>query len=201
MTWLLASPFLVFLLCLALALPYASFRKASRNTAGADGQPSRFRTEREKHHLTTFLRTVVLVPLVVLALIQGGLFAVHHYVLPEDTTLSELFGEFHPETSLHAPDLEAWNEAIDASRRDEAFLAWQEAQGLAPGSARATLSEVLLDHWPNHIAFLLVALAYLIWFARRRYIPAARTYHRGVTRRARRYEVRDACEPGVVTMS
>ena len=201
MTWILAAPLLFFLLGLALVLPYASFRKAARNTSDADGRPSRFRTEREKHHLSTFLRTAAFVPLVVLTLIQGGLFVVHHYVVPEDTTLSELFGEFHPETSLHAPDLEAWNEAIEANQRDEAFLAWQQAQGLAPNAEGATLTELLLDHWPLHIAFPLVALAYLVWFVRSRYLPAARTYHRGVTRRARRYEVRDACEPGVLTMS
>ena len=198
MIWLVAGPVLVFLLGLAALLPYASFRTAARNTHREDGQRSRQRTQRELHHLRTFLRTAVLVPLVALAALQGGLYLVHAYVIP-DTTLSELFGEYHPETSLHAPDLDAWNEAIDADRRDRDYEAWREAQGLASKST-SPLAEVLVEHWPIHLAFLILPLAYFVWFVRRRYLPAARTYHHGVTRRQKRYALR-AGDTSVLSLS
>lgn len=188
MTWLLAGPVLVFLLGLAALLPYASFRTAARNTRREDGQRSEQRTHRELHHLKTFLRTAVLVPLGVLVGVQGGFYLIHAYVIP-DTTLSELFGEYHPETSLHAPDLEAWSEAIDADRRDRDYEAWLQAQGLAPAS-NSPFTEVLVEHWPLHLAFLILPLVYAVWFVRQRYLPAARTYHRGVTQRASRYALR-----------
>jgi len=198
MLWLVAGPVLVFLLSLAVLLPYASLRTAVRNTHREEGQRSRQRTQRELHHLRRFLRTAVLTPLVVLGALQGGLYLVHAYVIP-DTTLSDLFGEYHPETSLHAPDLDAWNEAIDADRRDRDYQAWLEAQDLAPKST-SPLAEVLVEHWPLHLAFLILPLAYLLWFARRRYLPAARAYHRGVTRRQKRYALR-AGDTSVLSLS
>jgi hypothetical protein len=198
MLWLVAGPVLVFLLSLAVLLPYASLRTAVRNTRRADGHRSRQRTQRELHHLRRFLRSAALVPLLVLILLQSGLYLVHTYVVP-DTTLSELFGEYHPETSLHAPDLEAWNEAIDADRRDRDYEAWREAQGLAPAST-TPMAEVLVEHWPLHLAFLILPLAYFVWFVRRRYLPAARTYHRGVTRREKRYALR-AGDTSVLSLS
>jgi hypothetical protein len=140
----------------------------------------------------------VLVPLVVLVGLQSGLYLVHAYVIP-DTTLSELFGEYHPETSLHAPDLEAWNEAIEADRRDREYQAWREAQGLAPAST-TPITEVFLEHWPLHLAFVILPLAYAVWFIRRRYLPAARAYHRGVKRRATRYALR-AGDASVLSLS
>lgn len=188
MLWLVAGPVLLFLLGLAVSLPYASLQTAARNPLREDGQRSSRRTERELYHLKTFLRAAVLVPLLVLVGLQGGLYLVHTHVIP-DTTLSDLFGEYHPETSLHAPDLEAWNEAIEADRRDRDYQAWLEAQGLAPKS-RSPLVEVFVEHWPLHLAFVILPLVYLVWFARRRYFPAARTYHRGVTQRANRYAIR-----------
>lgn len=198
MIWLVAGPVLVLLLGLAVLLPYASLQTAARNTRRGDGERSRQRTQRELHHLKRFLRAVLLVPLVVLVVLQGGLYLVHAYVVP-DTTLSELFGEYHPETSLHAPDLDAWNEAIDADRRDREYEAWREAQGLASKST-SPLTEVLVEHWPIHLAFLILPLAYFVWFVRQRYLPAARAYHHGVTRRQKRYALR-AGDTSVLSLS
>lgn len=189
MTWLFAGPLLIFLLGIAALLPYASLAAAARNTRRSSGRRSTRRTHRELHHVTTFLRDAALVPLVVLFLLQGTLFTVHTYVVPDDTTLSELFGEYHPEVSLHAPDLEAWNDAIEANRRDRAYVHWQQQQGLIPASVLPP-SEVLIEHWPLHLVFLVLPLAYLTWFFRRRYIAAARTYHRGVAQRQKRYALR-----------
>ena len=191
MTWLFAGPLLVFLLGIAALLPYPSLATAARNTRRSNGRRSTRRTRRELHHVTTFLRDAALVPLVALLLLQGTLFAVHHYAVPDDTTLSELFGEYHPEVSLHAPDLEAWNDAIEANQRDLAYADWQQRQGLIPASV-VPPSEVLMEHWPLHIVFLVLPLAYLTWFFRRRYVAAARTYHRGVVQRQKQYALRVA---------
>lgn len=195
MTWLFAGPLLVLLLGIAALLPYASLSTAARNTRRPSGRRSARRsarrTRRELHHAAAFLRDAALVPLVVLLLLQGTLFAVHHYVVPDDTTLSELFGEYHPEVSLHAPDLEAWNDTIEANRRDLAYAEWQQRQGLIPASV-VPPSEVLMEHWPLHIVFLVLPLGYLTWFFRRRYVAAARSYHRGVAQRQKQYALRAA---------
>ena len=191
MMWLFAGPILMLLLGIAALLPYASFQAASRNARRPDGGWSPRRTRREAHHAVTFLRDAALVPFVMLVLMQGSMFAVHHYVVPDDTTLNDLFGEYHPEVALHAPDLEAWNEAIEANRRDRAYATWQQAQGLIPVTA-TPLSEVLAEHWPLHVAFIAFSLAFLTWFFRRRYVDAARSYHRGVVQRSKQYALRVA---------
>lgn len=188
MTWLFAGPILVLLLGIAALLPYASLQTAARNTRRSGGQRSARRARRELHHAATFLRDAALVPLVILVLMQGSLFAVHTYLVPDDTTLSDLFGEYHPEVSLHAPDLEAWHEAIEANRRDRAYAAWQQAQGLIPVTA-VPVTEVLAEHWPLHLVFLALPLAFLTWFFRRRYVDAAQAYHRGVVQRSKRHDL------------
>lgn len=191
MTWLFAGPILVLLVGIVALLPYASLSAAARNTRRSSGQRSARRTRRELHHAATFLRNAALVPLAILLLMQGGLFAVHHYVIPDDTTLSDLFGEYHPEVALHAPDLEAWDEAIEANRRDRAYATWQQAQGLIPVTAIPP-SEVLMEHWPLHVVFLVLPLVFLTWFFQRRYVAAARAYHRGVVQRSARHALRIA---------
>ncbi len=185
MTWLLAGPILLLLAMLAVLLPYPTLRLAARNSQRAEGVRSTRRTRRELHHATPFLRDAVLVPVVVIVLLQGASFVIHGYVVP-DTTLSELFGEYHPEVSLHAPDLEAWNEAIEATHRDRDYEAWRQAQGLAPQTP-TSIDEVLVEHWPLHLVFVLLPLVYLAWFFSRRYFALARSYHRGVAQRAKRY--------------
>jgi hypothetical protein len=187
MTWLLAGPILVFLLGIAALLPYASLQTAARNTRRSGGQRSRRRTRRELRYLGSFLRNGVLVPLLALVLMQGGLFFVHTTVIPDNTVLSEIFGEYHPETSLHAPDLDAWNEAIEADRRERALRASQQMQGLLPPPPPPPISEVLLEHWPIHLAFLFLPMAYVVWFFRRRYVALAQAYHHGVARRHKGY--------------
>lgn len=186
MTWLLVGPILVFLLGIAALLPYASLQTAARNTRRSGGQRSRRRMRRELRYLGSFLRDGALVPLVVLVLLQGGLLFVHTTVIPDNTILSEIFGEYHPETSLHAPDLDAWNDAIAADRRERELRASQQAQGLLPVPA-VPISEVLVEHWPVHLVFLVLPLAYIVWFFRRRYLTLTQAYHHGVVRRHKEY--------------
>lgn len=193
MTWLLVGPILLLLASVAALLPYASFRLAARNSLRPEGGRSPRRTRRELHHLAPFLRDAVLAPLLVVVALQGAAFVTHYYVIP-DTTLSDLFGEHHPEVSLHAPDLEAWDEAIEADHRDRAYETWRQAQGLAPRTS-PSLGEVMAEHWPMHLVFVLLPLAYLAWFFRRRYFAEARRYHRGVVQRARRYALRGTSPP------
>jgi hypothetical protein len=191
MTWLLTGPFLLLLVSLVALLPYASLRLAMQNSRRPDGERSTHRTQREHHHLSVFLRRGVLTPFLVLVAFSGAAFVLHHYLVP-DMTLSELFGEYHPEVALHAPDLKAWGEAIEANRRDQAYREWQQAQGLAPAPA-PSLATVMVEHWTLlHPVILLLPLAYLTWFFRRRYFAAARDYHRGVVRRSKRYALRAA---------
>jgi hypothetical protein len=186
MTWLLAGPALALFLGLIALLPYGSLLTAARNTRRSNGRRSTRRTRRELHHVATFLRDAALVPLVLLVLMQGALFAVHTYVVPDNTTLSEIFGEYHPEVSLHAPDLEAWDEAIRADQRDRAYVAWQQAQGMIPSTPTA-VSDLLVEHWPLHLIFFALPFAFLTWFFRRRYFALARAYHLGVAQRSKRY--------------
>jgi hypothetical protein len=186
MEWLSVGSVLALILGIAALLPYGSLRKAAANARRPNGRRSPRRIRRELHHAAVFFRSAALVPLVALLLLQGALFAVHAYVVPDATTLSDLFGTYHPEVSLHAPDLEAWDEAIRADQRDRAYDAWKHEQGLA-SVAPPAVSEFLLEHWPLHVVFSVLPLAFLTWFFRGPYLIAARAYHLGVVQRSKQY--------------
>ena len=189
MFFLLLGPIGLTVLLLAAFLPYRSFRVAARNGKVGNERSSR-RTRREMRHAKRFLRSAVLVPLLIVVLIQGALFCLHFYLVP-DTTLSDLFGAYHPEVALHAPDLEAWDEAIEAKRRDQAYREWQQAEGLLPES-HPTIVATLIEHWPIHLVIPLFPLAFLAWFMTRHFFNMSQRYHHGVVRRSKRYALHGA---------
>lgn len=195
MLWLLAGPFLLLLLAVSAFLPYPALRTAVTNVRRPDGTRSSHRTRREARHLATFLRSAVLVPLAVLVSLQGGAFVIHNYVVPNDTTLSALFGENHPDVTLHAPALEIWDGEIQTSRLSDALAAegYNDVLDTAPDEHTfGFLGGLLVDHWPLHLIFLFLPLAYLAVFFRKPFFTAVRTYHAGVARRAKRYALHSA---------
>lgn len=189
MLWLYALPFLLLLGGAALRLPYDALAHARRNTLRADGSRSERRTRREASHALGLLWRAAGVPLAVMLVAAGGMRAVHLWVMP-DVSLAPIFGDYHPETSLHAPDLEAWEEAIEATRRERAFRAWREAQGLdAPTTP--SLGEQMAEHWPLHAVFPLLLLAFALWYVLRVVPGAADAYRAGVLGRGTEYLRRD----------
>lgn len=192
MAWLFALPLLLLLVGTALCMPYDAFRVAVRNTHRGDGARSPSRTQREVRHAQRLLWRTLLAPLL-LMLVAGLLMrGFHLYVMP-DSPLGALFGEYHPEVSLHAPDLDAWEEAIEASRRDEAHQAWREAQGLSPTTA-TSWKQALTEHWPVHFLFLVALYAFVPWYLLRTTPRATKRYREGVAARSRRYLHRDLAD-------
>ncbi len=192
MFWIFAGPVVLLLVAFPALLPYRSLRLALRNGRHADGSRSRSRSRREARHAARLLGKTLLLPLGAFVLLEAGLFLFHRYAVP-DPTLQELFGEYLPETSLHAPDLDAWNEAIAAAERDAETEALRDAADAAQhrrARTRRTPREVLFEHWPLHLVFLIVPSALLLWFLGRFYLPAARAYHAGVRKRHDRYRLR-----------
>jgi len=185
MVWLFLLPFLLLLGGAALRLPYDALRLGLRNAHRGDGVRSQSRTRREVRHASRLLWRTVGAPLLVMLLAAGAMRAIHLYAMP-DESLAQIFGDYHPETSLHAPDLEAWQEAIEATRREKAYQAWREAQGLAPPSS-APLGAQIAQHWPLHPTYLLLLFAFAAWYVLRVAPRAAAAYRAGVIARSRDY--------------
>lgn len=189
MLWLFTLPFLLLLLGAALRLPFDALRLARRNARRADGSHSRSRSRREGRHAARLLWRVAGAPLLVMLLAAGGMRAFHLYAMP-DESLARIFGEYHPEASLHAPDLEAWEEALEATRREKAHRAWREAQGLDP-KTEPTLGAQLAEHWPVHLVFLLLLLGFAGWYVLYAAPRAASAYRAEVLARSKDYLHRD----------
>ncbi len=189
MAWLFLLPFLLLLGGVALRLPYDAFRLGLRNAHRGDGVRSRSRTRREVRHAERLLWRTAGAPLLVMVLAAGAMAGIHFYAMP-DESLAQIFGDYHPETSLHAPDLEAWQEAIEATRREKAFQAWREAQGLAPPTT-TSLSAQLARHWPLHPIYLILLFAFAAWTVLGVAPRAAAAYRTGVIARSKDYLHRD----------
>lgn len=193
MLWIFAGPVVLFLLAFPALLPHRSLRLALLNGRHSDGSRSRSRTRREVRHAARFLTSTLVLPLCIFIVVETGLFLFHRHAMP-DTTLNELFGDYLPETSLHAPDLEAWNSAIAEARAQAEAQARGQAETQEQTQPiqrlRRTPKEVLFEHWPLHLVFLLVPSVVLLWFIRRYYLPAAQAYHAGVRKRHERYRLR-----------
>ncbi len=188
MFWIFLGPVLLLLIAVPALLPYRSFRLARGNARRADGSRSRSRARREARHAARFLTLTLLLPLAGFVLLESGLFLFHRHVVP-NTRLHELFGEYFPETSLHAPDLEAWRDAVADAEHQAADEARREAEGRAP-RRRHTPQDALAQHWPLHIVFLIGPALLLAGFLRWHYLPAAVAYHAGVQRRYEHYRRR-----------
>ena len=188
-TLLLLGPVCLLLVILVAFLPYGSFRLASRNGMVGSERSGR-RTRREVRHGRRFLRNAVFLPLLLVVLIQGTLFGLHYFIVP-DTTLSDIFGENHPDVALNAPDLESWNEAIERSRKSRDYEAWQRAEGIARQST-PSIGAVMVEHWPLHLVFVMLPLAFIAWFMAQHFFAMSRHYHFDVARRAKRYALHSA---------
>ena len=189
MTWLALLPILAVLASAAYHAPYDALRIAVRNTTRGDGERSDARTRREHRHGRRLAWRALGLPLLILVCATVGMQLFHHFGMP-DSTLAELFGDQHPEVSLHAPDLEAWSEAIERSGEYEAYEAWRQRQGYSP-LVRKTLVQRLTTHWPLHVIFLLLSSAFGIWYAVRVIPHAAEAYRKAALERNLQYVRRD----------
>lgn len=189
MIWLFTLPFLLLVVVVALRLPYGAFRIARRNAYRGTGERSEGRTQREMRRLGALLWRTLGAPLLILLALGGGMRAFHLYAMPEDS-LARIFGEYHPEESLHAPDLEAWEEALEAAQRERAYEAWQQAQGLAPRTERS-LGDQFAEHWPVHLVFLLLLFAFVLWYVLWVVPSVVTAYRDGVLTRSKQYVHRD----------
>ena len=189
MLLLLLGPVVLATLILTAFLPYESFRVAARNGKVGTERSGR-RTRRESRHLKRFLRNAVVLPVLMVVIIQSALFTLHYFVVP-DTTLSDIFGEYHPDVALNAPDLEAWNEAIERTQRARDFEARERAEGyMRP--AKTSLGATMIEHWPLHLIFLILPLAFLTWFFQGHFLTLSQRYRAEVARRNKRYALHTA---------
>jgi hypothetical protein len=173
MFWILAAPSLLALLLAVPLLPYRSVRTALRQAHAADGGWGGLHLRREGKRLGSLLRRTVLRPLLLLAVVQLVL-ALHHVSLGPAHLLAEVFGDFHPETSLNAVDLDAWREA------------YAEAQRERPASP--PLLRQLVARWPLYPSYLALAVVYLATHFLHRFPRAVQGYARGVQRRGLRLQ-------------
>lgn len=185
MLWLFALSFALLVVTVAIRFPYRVVEEALRNTRRLGGTRSKRRVRREVRHAWKLAWRLFGAPAFVLATAFAAMLAFHLYGMP-DSTLADLFGESHPETSLHALDLEAWQEAAEAKRRDEAHRKWRQAQGLEP-VVEPTLGDQFVQHWPAHFVFLLLSWAFAVVYAFRTTPRAAAKYRNGVRTRAKEY--------------
>ena len=186
---LLLGPLCLTVVLLAAFLPYGSFRLAARNGKVGSTRSGR-RTRREARHLRRFLRNAVLLPILIIVLIQGALFTLHYFIVP-DTTMNDIFGEYHPEVSLNAPDLESWKTAMERSRRAREVEAELRSGGLT-NQSKISLAATMVEHWPLHVILPLLPLAFLAWFLSRHFFAMSQHYHYDVARRAKRYALHTA---------
>ena len=189
MTWLAVLPFVLVAASAAVHLPYDALRIAARNTKRGTGERSEARTRREQRHGRRLAWRALGAPLLILALATGGMQVFHHYGMP-DSTLSDLFGDQHPDVSLHAPDLEAWAEAIEKNGEFEEYAQWRQRQGHDPRVKR-TLAQRLTTHWPLHVVFLLLAGGFALWYALRIIPRASEAYRKAALERNLQYLRRD----------
>lgn len=189
MIWIVAISLFLFVGAILLCIPYDAFPLALRNTHRGGGERSGARTKRELRHVGRLAWKTLGIPLFVMLLASGAMRAFHLYGMP-DNTLAEIYGEYHPEVSLNAPDLEAWADAIEAEHREAAFHAWRQAQGLE-AAATPTLQEQLVEHWPIHPIFVILLWAFAAWYLLRVVPHATALYRRGVALRSREYLHRD----------
>lgn len=189
MLWLFALSFALLVVTVAVRFPYRVVEEALRNTRRLGGTRSERRVRRETRHAWKLAWRLFGAPVFLLTTAFVAMLAFHLYGMP-DSTLADLFGENHPETSLHALDLEAWQEAAEAKRRDEAHQKWRQAQGLEP-VVEPSLGEQMFQHWPAHFVFLLLSWAFAIGYGLRTTPRASATYRAGIRARAREYVRQD----------
>lgn len=173
MFWILAAPSLLALLLAVPLLPYGSMGAALRQARAADGGWGGPQLRREGKRLGSLLRRTVIRPLLLLAVVQLVL-ALHHVSLGPAHLLAEVFGEFHPETSLNAVDLDAWREAYAEAHRER--------------PAPPPILRQLVARWPLYPSYLALALVYLGTHFLHGFPRAVRGYVRGVQRRGLRLQ-------------
>lgn len=189
MVWLFSVPLAVLACSVVWRFPQRAAQMALRNTRRGNGVRSQARTRRELRHGGRLAWHALGIPLLVLVLAAGGMRVVHLYIMP-DTTLADIYGDQHPELALNAPDLDAWADRIEADRRDQAYQQWRQAQGLDP-IAKTSWQHYVSEHWPMHLAFPILLLVFVAWYALRILPRIASAYGRGVLSRSREYLHRD----------
>ena len=174
MYWLIAAPSVLLVIALLGLLPYGGIRQAVRNARVSSSRIDAQRARRELRHLGKFLGWTLLLPLALLALVQIGLL-LHHHLLGPGHLLANVFGEYHPEVALNAPDLEAWAAAYEEARRD----------GRIASGGGVSAATAFWEHWPLYPAYLLLSATFVLVFLATGYVRRVRAYVAGVRRRGR----------------
>jgi hypothetical protein len=177
MVWIIVAPSLLALLAAAILFPYPAVQAAFRQARHPDARRQRKRFKREVRHALRFAQRAIVPPLILLGIVQA-LLLLHYTELGPGAYLAGLFGDYHPEVSLHSPDLDAW------------LGAYHDTADPRTGTASATptrVGELFWTHWPLYpiylgLSVLLLGVHFTGTFAR-----AERDYVLGVRSRRAAY--------------
>lgn len=156
MYWILAAPSLAALLFVVCLLPYRIIRRALNAARAREGNWRGPAVRTETRAIARFIKRAVLVPLVILFIVQVGL-VLHYEFLGPAHLLANVYGTYHPELALSAPDLEAWAHAYEAQQRER-------ARSAATQSTLRSIRVALAEHWPLYPGYLFLSLAFLLYF-------------------------------------
>jgi hypothetical protein len=185
MYWILAAPTLAALLILATLIPYRVVRGAFEAARTRDRRRNGPAVRAERRALGRFMKRAALVPLALLLVIQAGLI-IHHEFLGPAHLLANVYGAYHPEVALSAPDLEAWSLAYEARER---------ARASSSTTVLRSIRVAMAEHWPLYPGYLFLSSLFLLYFYGARYPRLVVRYRRSV--RSRNQMLRSQLPDGV----
>lgn len=185
MPWLIIAFIVLPAIGVLLLLPYSSFRLARENCTRANGTRSKKRASTERKAVTDFGVTIILIPLIVVAVVGTTLIIVHEFIAPIPLLLDVM--------GAYQTNVEAWEHAIEREGLGDVgahYEAWSRNRGFADTTARFW-QEILWDHWPTVLIVLILIAGVFYVAVSRIYISASVQYQSGVTERAETYRQYD----------
>ena len=178
-------------LAVAVAWPYAAFRRAGRLGRRSDGSRSARRRSVERSRRWRAVARGALLPVAAAGLLGGAAYALHEWT-PWSATAA-VFGTATPETDLLAQSL---FDEVERRGREQA----EEAANALPSEFRVPgrigVRDWFFEHFPLH-PLLAVFLTAAVWWLCRRVVAERRRYLDGLGRRMRAYQRRDLDRLGV----
>ncbi len=185
MAWLVIAFIVLPAAGVLLLLPYSSFRMAVANRTRLDGTRSSARSRRERKHASDFAVSIVLVPIIVVAVVGSALIVVHEFIAPIPLLL-DIMGAYQV-------DAEAWERAIEREDLGDVgaeYEAWSAKRGFGSTSARFW-QDTLWGNWLTLLVLLAGCVAVFYVAVSKLYIRASVEYQKGVTARSEEYVLRD----------
>ena len=178
-------------LAVAVAWPYAAFRRAGRLGRRADGSRSARRRAVERSRRWRAVVRGAVLPVAAAAVLGGAAYGLHEWV--PWSAAAAVFGTATPETDLLARSL---FDEVEQRGREQA----EEAANALPSEFRVPgrigVRDWFFQHFPLHpilATFLVVGAGWLC----RRVVSERRRYLAGLGRRMRTYQRRDLDRMGV----